>query len=304
MTLNKQKRLKKKEDLNNSGFILDIEFKSLKVKIIYGIIFTLFMLLSLVFIVPILWIVLSAFKDTQEFLKIPPSLFPESIKLAKVAEVWNTTGIGKTYACTFIMVAGELAFFLISNGLAGYVLSRLKPKGTKLILTLVLWTMMMPTNLGMVPRFMQFIDVPLIHANLTDTYVPMWIMAGARAFYAILFKNFFDGIPASYIEAAKIDGGTEIGIFAKIILPLSKPIIMTTSIFCITEGWGTFLWPYLLIKNELLQPIGVKVYTMQNMLSIDRYLMMLIFVIVPPVIVFFFLQKYIMQGVGGGGVKG
>ena len=94
----------------------------------------------------------------------------------------------------------------------------------------------------MVPLFMIFIDMPVIHVNLINTYVPMWLMAGANCFHIMMFKDFFDGIPTSYIEAARIDGAGHLQIFYRIVLPLSKPIIATLATFVITaEHTGTVL---------------------------------------------------------------
>ena len=122
---------------------------------------------------------------------------------------------------------------LLFCGLAGYVLSRLKPKGSSVVQTLVFWTILIPTSMGMVPLYMS-----LVNMKMLDSYIPFWLMAGANAFNTILFKSFFDGISKTYMEAARLDGAGELKIFSKIILPLSKPIFMTVAIFCFNESWG------------------------------------------------------------------
>ena len=287
-----------------TGMILPVERKDTKVKIFMACVYIFFILLSLIFIVPIVWLILSAFKDTQEFLQVPPSLFPKEISMDKLAVVWRQADLSNAYASTLIMVAGDLFFLILSNGLAGYVLSRLKPKGSTLVFYLLLWTIMMPDNLAMVPRFKTFIDFPIFHLNFTDTFIPMWMMMCVHPYDTLLFKNFFDGIPRSYIEAARIDGCKELSIFRRIILPLSKPIVMTVAIFGMVRGWGAFFWPYLMIKKTELQPIGVKLLALQGELPVDQYLMMTVFTIVPPIIFFLIFQRYIMRGVSGGGEKG
>ncbi|MDD6734786.1 MAG: carbohydrate ABC transporter permease [Clostridiales bacterium] len=293
----------KKDDIDRVGFIQPIELKTFKGKTTYIMILVFMLLFSLIFIVPLCWMLLSAFKDTQEFLQIPPSLLPKKISLEKVKEVWTFANMGRTYICTLFMTAVAVLTMLISNGLAGYVLSRLKPKGSAVVKTIVLWTMMVPSTLSIAPKFMTFVDMPLIHVNLSNTYWPMWIMAGASAYYTLLFKNFFDGISSSLIEAAEVDGCSKLSIFFKIVLPLSKPIMITVAIFGIMGNWGTFFWPYLMIKDIELQPIGVRVFMLKEQLSVDRHLMVLVFAMIPPMIVFLFLQKRILGGLSGG-VKG
>ena len=128
-----------------------------------------------------------------------------------------------------IMAGGSVVFDLIVSGLAGYVLSRLKPKGTKLMLTLIFWIMLMPGTMRTVPLYMEFKSMPLLGINLLETFWPIWLMAGANAFNIILFKNFFDGISESLVEAAWIDGCSDIMLFFKIIIPLSVPVFITVA---------------------------------------------------------------------------
>lgn len=295
----------KKEKRESTGAILEPDLKSKKVKIGYAILYAVAIIISLTFIVPVIWILLSAFKDTKEFSAITPTLLPQNIDIKKIGRVWSRVSLGRAYLSTVYMMAGSLFFSLISNGFAGYVLSRLKPRGSVVVATVILWSMMMPGGLSMVPLFISFTkNIPFTNVNLMDSYLPIWMMAGASAFNVLLFKSFFDGISTSYLEAARIDGCSEIGIFGRIVMPLSKPVFFSVAIFVLTGGWGQFLWPYLLIKTVAKQPIGVRTYLMQSELAIDEYFMMLIFVIVPPVLFFCFFQKYIMDGVSLGGVKG
>lgn len=130
-------------------------------------------------------------------------------------------------------------------------------------------------------------------------------MAGANAFYVLLFKSFFNSIPMSYLEAARIDGCTNVGIFTKIILPLSKPIIMVVSIFCINTAWESFLWPYLVVKNFDRYPVAVQLFKLKESgFATDKYMVVLLFSIIPPAIIFMFFSKYIMQGANMSGIKG
>lgn len=292
-----------KNSIDSTGIIQPIEGRYPKMIALRAVFYIIFILLACVFLLPLLWMIISSFKTTQEFIQIPPTLFPEHWDFGKLARVWEKTKLGKAYWNTVVMMVGELAFLLVSNGLAGYVLSRLKPTGTKLVLALTLLSMMMPNNLTMVPLFITFTKVPILGVSLLNTYFPMWLMAGVRCFTVMMYKSFFDGIPISYIESARLDGCTDLGIFFRIMLPLSKPIIVTSLIFGMTDGWGAFLWPYLVLSDQNLITVGVKAYSLGTQ-GMDESLMGLMFIAIPPILFFVFFQKYIMHGMSAGGVKG
>lgn len=296
------KRTKEVEKRNS--LILDVEQKQPKIKVLNIIIFSVLFVMACVFTIPILWLLVSGFKDTSEFIMDPPTIIPRSFQPYKLIEVWKKAKFGMAYFNTLIMGFGNVISCVTCSGLAGYVLSRLKPKGYKLILTLILWTMMMPQTMNMVPLFMTFIDFPIFHFNLTNTFWPFWLMSAPSAFYLILFKSFFDSIPSSYLEAARIDGSSELGNYVRIILPLSKPVVYTVSIFILSGIWGDFLWPSLIFTDPDRYTTGIKIYHLKEEISIDRIFLSMLFVILPSAVMYLCFQKYLSEGIALGGVKG
>ena len=279
------------------------DYKKAKYKMVYVIMFLFLLTLSLICLLPVLWVMLSGFKSMEEMYAIPPTFFPQSIDFSKIIRVWSSISIGRYFFNTIMLIIGCLVCDIVVNGLCGYVLSRIKPAGSKIIDTLIFWSMMLP-GISMVPLYMTFVDIPLLHINLVGTYFPVWVMAGCSAFNVLLFRNFFNGIHMSYIEAAKLDGCNVWEVFLRIILPLSKPIIMVISIFSITGTWGNFMWPYLVLKKEAMQPVAVMLFNMQSQLSVDRYMVVMMLSIIPPLVIFFCFSKQIMGGMTLGGVKG
>ena len=166
-----------------SGAISALELKKPRVKLLYWTMFAILIITTCVCLFPPVWILMSAFKDTQEFLSIPPTLFPHSFQPQKFKVLLEKTNFLVACFNSVIMTSGELVSSLLFNGLAGYVISRLKPKGSALIATLILWTMMMPTSVSTVPLFMSFVDFPILHINLLDTY----------------FLEFFDDILMNFV---------------------------------------------------------------------------------------------------------
>lgn len=289
---------------NSPTLILPVERKDVGMRIVYWSFLAILLILGVICLFPPIWVFLSAFKNIEEFLTMPPTIIPKSFEPGKIITAWKQADFGRAYFNTICMGAGKVVCSVFFNGLAGYTLSRLKPKGYKLVFALITWTMMMPSSVNMVPLFMTFIDMPLIHVNLTNTYIPFWLMAAASPFYILLFKNFFDSINMSYIEAARMDGCSELGIFFRIILPLSKPIVFSVVLFVMNEIWGDFLWPYLILRDEELYTTGIKLYQMQTAAQLDVYYMAMLFATLPPVILYLCFQKYMMKGLSLGGVKG
>lgn len=288
----------------SNGLITFIDLKHKKYRVLYWLLFTAALLISLLCILPPVWILLSGFKDTEEFLRIPPALFPEQINWRKLVEVWRTFGFEKRYLNSLILILGDWLFCIVLNAMAGFVLSRLRPKGTAVILALIFWTMMIPETMNTLPLFISFVKTPVFHLNITDTYLPMWLMAGANAFFVLIFRSFFDGIPMSYIDSARIDGCSDIGIFRRIIMPLSKPAVAVVSIFCINDAWGEFFWPYLVIKKAEAFPVAVELYRLKDGgVPMDQYMLAIIFSIIPPLILFCFFSRQIIRAMDLGSIK-
>jgi len=289
----------------DTGLITNMDLRQRKIRIFYWLMFALMMAISLLFLFPCVWILLSSFKDVKEFVSTPPTLFPHSFHPEKLVEVWNKMKIGRSYLNTLMVACGDMAFAIIVNGLAGYAVSRLKPKGSSLFFVLVMWTMMLPSSTSMVPLFMTFQDFPIFHFSLMNTYWPMWLCKGANAFYVLLYKSFFDSISISYIESARIDGCNDLKIFRTIILPLSIPVIATTAIFTFNATWAEFLWPYLVLKDKALYTVPVQIFRMKTAgFMMDQYIIVLMFSMLPTMIMFLLFQKQIMRGMNLGGLKG
>lgn len=289
----------------DKGALTNADMKQLKYKILYAVIFLVITICCLISFFPVVWVLLSGFKNVKEMYSVPATLFPKKIDISKLGKVWSEMKFYKYYANTFIMAGGSIAFELVISGLAGYVLSRLKPKGTKLMLTLIFWIMLMPGTMRTVPLYMEFKSMPLLGINLLETFWPIWLMAGANAFNIILFKNFFDGISESLVEAAWIDGCSDIALFFKIIIPLSVPVFITVATLGFNSQLGQFFWPYLLISEKEKTVLGVQLFRMKtSTYTLDYQMLALIFAVAPQVLIFALFQKHIVGGVNVGGVKG
>lgn len=302
-----QSKFDKKKDAQAMGIISKFDMANPSVKVLYGLIWFFLILAVLLCFVPPLWCMTSALKDSREFFSVPATPHPRSFHPEKLWETWEMLNFGQAYLNTIFVLCGSLIMSLVCNGMMGYVLSRLRPRGYKLVLSLVLWTLMLPQSVSQVPLFKNFLSLPILGINITESYLPMWLLAGANAFYVLIFKSFFDGIPQSLIEAARLDGCTNLGIFFRVMLPLSKPVLMVIAIFTINASWSDFFWPYLVLGSRSeLYTVMVKIFYMAGSsgYSEDIQVVALIFTIIPPTILFLFFQRYIMSGFTLSGIKG
>lgn len=275
-----------------------MDMKRPSVKIFYWCLFAFCILLVFICFIPPLYILLSSLKNINEFYQIPPTIIPKTLELDKIVRVWEDTNFGRAYINSIIVIAGCVAATLIFNGMAGYTIAILKPKGYKLAFGAVLFSLMMPTLINIVP-----VMVNLTNLNLLNNYLPLWLGFGCNAFQIVLFKSFFEGIPSALIEASRLDGCNSLKTFTHVVMPMSKPIIMVVSILTVNSAWSDFLMPFLVLRNENMKTVMVKIYTMTNFPK-DQQMVALLFAILPPTIIFIFFSKYFTEGVSVGAVKG
>lgn len=295
---------KKNEEFN--GIFSAIDMKQTKYKVIYTILFMFIAFCALVVCaLPVLWVLLAGFKDPAELYAVPATFFPKEIRLSKLYEAWTSLNFYKYYASTFVMALGCVVATLVVSGMAGYSMSKLKPKGNGWICKIMFLLMLVPSGMAIVPLYMTFLDFTPLHLNLMDSYWPIWLMSAASAFNIILFKNSFDGVSDSICEAARIDGASSVAIFIRIMIPLSTPVFMVVGLFAFMGSFGNFFWPYLLINDSSKTVIGVQLYKLKStQLTVDYQMLSLLFSMIPTFVLFAIFQNKIIGGMNIGGVKG
>ena len=302
----------KKFSNKQTGILSSSDLKTVKGNCLYWLFFVVLVVIAMLSIIPAIWTVCTAFKDTQE-IYAGFSFFPKNLTFHKaiqmIATSWKKLQLGKSIIYTIILSIGQLVFNVVVCGFCGYVLSKLKPKGTTLVLTLVVWTMMMPSQIRLVPNYITYLHFPFAYdfgvgVNLLDTFWPMWLVAGADSFAILLFKNAFDGLSNFYVEAAKIDGCSNYGVFFKIMLPLVSPILIYQAIGVLSGAWSEFFMPLLIFDEIEVVPLKVFRLKSDSSIKMNTYFMALVFSSVPPFLIFAVFQKRILGGINIGGVKG
>lgn len=282
------------------GFFNFSDYKKTSFKIIYGIIIFLLIMFALTAIIPILWLLITSFKTVNEINSTDYHLFPKSFDIMKLINLWNKLDFGRYYLNTIIVVLGAVVCSTIFNGLLAYATGILKPAGYKIVNKLILLSYMIPSALAILPLIKQ-----ITSAGMINSYSPLWLTFGANAYYYLLFKDYFEKLPSSLIEAARIDGLNDFKIFFKVVLPISKSIIGVVAIFTMTAAYSDFLLPYLVLQDESMHTVMVAIYRLSSSTTIDasEMLMLLILSIVPQILIFIIFQKQIMGSAQNSGMK-
>lgn len=301
----------KEKPVKQTSILSSADLRTVYGKTLYGFFLLLLIIVTVLSLAPALWTLLTALKDTQEIYKTF-TFFPQNLSPVhawqRIAESWKELQLGSSILNTVFLSVGSCVLKIIVCGFGGYVLSRLKPKGTKLIFTLVVWTMMMPGQIRIVPTYISYLHFPFAYdiggVSLLDTYWPMWLNAAGDTFAVLLFKNSFDALSMSYVESAKIDGSGNFGVFFKIMLPLSMPIIIYESINTLSRSWSDFFTPLLVLDKHSVLPLKIYQLSSDTSIKMNTYFMGLVIASIPPFLIFLVFNKHIQGGINVGGVKG
>ena len=265
------------------------------------------LLLSLIFIYPLVWTLGSSLKTPGEMFLYPPTLFPASPQFANYAEVMETVPFARWFLNTVMVVTLATAGTVISASMVSYSFARFRYRGRELLFLITLATMMLPGQVTLVPQFILFYLLGWI-----DTIKPLWVphWFGGGAFFIFLMRQFFLSLPRDLDEAAIIDGANRLQIFFRILLPLTKPALATMTVISFMAGWSEFLQPliYLNSPDKFTLAVGLQYFNAVEDASFEptEHLLMTacVLTIVPALLVFFATQKYFVRGIVMSGIKG
>lgn len=266
--------------------------------------------LSIIFLIPLAWMISTALKPDGQVMTFPPQWIPDPVVWGNFPEAFNYNEdvIGyKPFAVygrnTLILCILTVAGTVVSNALVAYSFARLKWPGRDFAFALTLATMMVPFPVLMVPLFGLFKDFGWV-----GTFKPLWVPAWfGTAFNIFLLRQFFRTIPKELSEAAKIDGASEFGIFYQVIVPLAKPALAVVALFSFMTVWNDFLGPliYLQDQKSFTLAVGLQAYQSQaGGTSWNLLMAASVMVVLPVVVLFFFAQKQFIQGIAATGLKG
>ena len=253
------------------------------------------LVILLVIAFPFLWLIISSFKHEKDIISFPPRIFADSYTLDNYIKVWTTIPLLDYIKNTVIFAGGTVITSVFFDSLAGYAFARMRFKGKSVLLT-----MMIPFQVFMIPLF---IEVNLL--GMLDTYAGLIIPRMTTAFGIFMMRSFFITLPDSLEEAARIDGLSEFNIFLKIMLPLSKPTLLSLGIFTLMNSWNDLLYPLILTSSSKMRtlPAGLALFTGQNISFYGPVMAGTVISMLPLLVVYIFAQKYFVQGTAMSGMK-
>jgi multiple sugar transport system permease protein len=254
---------------------------------------------------PLLWMVKASITPTQDTLRMPMALWPNGFDLGQLATAWSRTHIDRYLLNTIWIAAGSWVVQIVVATTAGYALSVLKPRFHRVLSGLVLATLFVPALVLLVPLYLTVVDMPIVHFRMIDTFWAVWLPAGASAFNVVVIKRFFDNLPREIFDAALVDGAGPFQLFWRIVLPMSRPIIGVVSVFAVIATWKDYLWPLLVLRNPNLQPLSVRLPTLQPTTDLGIFIAALTISSLIPIILFLLFQRMFLRGAGlSGAIKG
>ena len=254
---------------------------------------------------PILWLAKAAITPTNDTLTHPLGLFPNGAAWGNLEEAWSTVHVGRYFWNTVVLAFGSWLVQIVVATTGGFALAVLRPRYAPLIKGLLLATLFVPAVVLLVPLYVTIVDPPLVDHSFIDSYWAVWLPAGASAFNVILVTRFFESLPREIFEAAQIDGAGPWQLFTKIVLPLSKPILGVVSVFAILASWKDFLWPLLVLTNPEIQPLSVRLPSIQAQTELGVFLAAMLIACIVPIAGFLLFQRSFLRGTGlGGALKG
>ena len=266
------------------------------------ILYIILILITAVMVIPFLWMLSASIKSDREVFQMNPFVWiPEVPKWDNYINIWTKIPMLKFVENTVFLTIVVTLLQLLTSSFAAYSFAKLEFKHKNTLFLAYIATIAMPWQVYMVPQF-----IMMRAMGLNDKLLAMICLQAFSAFGVFMMKQFYEGIPSELCEAARIDGMSEYKIYAKIMLPLSKPALSTLTIFTFVSTWNDYLGPLIYLKTESKKTIqlGLKMFIGQYSSEYGLIMAGSVLSLIPVIIVFLCLQKYFVEGVASTGLKG
>lgn len=263
---------------------------------------------------PLIWTLMTSFKSDSEILSNSLNLIPKEFTFDHYQYVFSSIPFGRYLVNSLIIALAGVITNLFFGSLAGYAFAHLPFKGKKFLFMVFLSSMMIPAIVTMIPSFMVLKSFPLMGGNdlfgqggigLINTYWAI-IIPGAAGGYSIFFmKQFFETLPTELAESARIDGCSELMIFLKIYLPLSKTSLATLDLLTFQAGWNQFMWPLIVLNSQdmMTVQVGLASFRYNESTNFGPLMAGTVIATIPVLILFIMTQKYFIKGIAHSGGK-
>ena len=257
--------------------------------------------LTVVALVPFVWMISSSLKTSIDVFSIPMRWIPQEFHFENYLQIWERVPLATYFKNTAVLAVIVTFMQILTSSFAAYAFAKMNFKGRDLLFMCYIGTIAVPWQVYMVPQFIMMRSI-----GLYDTIWALVALQSFSAFGVFLMRQFYLGIPNDLSEAARIDGLSEYGIWARIILPLAKPAIATLCIFTFVNTWNDYMGPMIYLTTDIKKTIQVGLRRFIQAYSADYNLIMAASLcsLLPVTIVFLFLQRYFIEGIATTGMKG
>ncbi len=248
---------------------------------------------------PFIWMLLTSFKSIREIFR--PGFFPRVWTLSNYQEVLFQTEFPRWFLNSFIVASFTTVSVLFFCALVGYTLARMRFPGKEIVFVLILSTMMIPTEMLVIPWFVMSAEY-----GWTNTYWGIAFPGLITGFGVFLMRQFFSTLPLDLFDAGRLDGLSEFGLFWRVGMPLVRPGLAALGIFTFIGNWNAFLWPLIVVTNRSMRtiPVGTALFSGEAATAYNLIMAASALAIIPVLIIFIIFQKQIVEGVVLTGVKG
>jgi alpha-1,4-digalacturonate transport system permease protein len=257
-------------------------------------------LMVVVYGFPVLWFLLSSFKPAGDLFSYPLTLLPKNWTIKGYTQAWTSFDVAQYFLNTLIVAVSATILTVIVSAACGYALAKYNNWWIKVFTVCVLATTMLPSEVMLSPLFLVVRDLGLYN-SLAAIVVPAVITATGT----FMFRQFFLSIPTDLLEAARIDGSGELSTFLRIMLPLSRPIMLTLAIFSFQWRWNDYIWPLIVLNdpNKFTIQIGVQTIVGAENVNWSVLLGASVLSMIPLVAIYLLFQKYVMNVDINAGIK-
>lgn len=252
-------------------------------------------------LLPFVWMILTSVKPSSEVLKMPPKWIPSTIQWKNYVKAFQAVPFF-TYLKNSILVTVMITSCeLLTVTLAAYAFAQLEFRGKQVLFLLLVATMMVPGEILTIPNF-----VTLARLGWINTYKAMVAPWATSVFSIFLLRQQFASIPQSYYKAARMDGCSDLRYLFTVMVPMSRPTLVSIALLKIINSWNSYLWPLISTNSREMRtlPVGLAYFSTEAGTDYNTLMAFSLMIIAPTIIVYLLTQKYIIQGVSKTGLKG
>lgn len=257
--------------------------------------------LAVVALAPLAWMLSVSVMPQGEASAFPPPLLPPALTFDNYQALFARAGMGRYFANSLIVSGAITLGALLVNTMAGYAFAKLRFRGRDRLFQVLLAALVIPAQVAMLPLFLMMKGMGLV-----NSFGAVIIPALATVFGIFLVRQYARSIPDELLEAARIDGAGEFRIFFQIVLPMLKPVLVTLTIFTFMAAWNDFMWPLIVLTDQdnYTLPVAIAALSREHVQDVEMMMAGAVVTVIPVLLLFLALQRYYIQGLLLGSVKG